>query len=73
MNATLAVSGCDGASKLVDACTCPLTGRACVSTVYTDHAVVDVGPAGARVRSTFGTSLDELRRRTGLDLAPSAT
>src|ERR1700744_1515024 len=33
-----------GASKLVEACTYPVTGLACVSRVYTDLAVFDVGP-----------------------------
>lgn len=61
----------DGTSKLVEACTYPLTGRACVSRVYSDHAVVDVGPGGARVRATYGISLAELRARTGLDLSGS--
>jgi 3-oxoadipate CoA-transferase, beta subunit len=58
----------DGTSKLVAECTYPLTGRRCVSRVYSDHAIVDVGPEGARVRSTFGISLEDLRDRTGLDL-----
>ena len=58
----------DGVSKLVGACTYPLTGRRCVSRVYSDHAVIDLGPGGARVRSTYGISLGELRRRTGLEL-----
>ncbi len=58
----------DGRSKLVEACTYPLTGVACVSRVYTDHGIVDVGPDGPRVRATYGISLQELRRRTGLDL-----
>ena len=51
-------------------CTYPLTGRRCVSRVYTDHAIVDLGPEGARVRATYGISLEELRSRTGLDLLP---
>src|SRR5580704_3441006 len=38
-----------GESKLVESCTYPLTGLACVSRVYTDLAVIDVGPQGARV------------------------
>lgn len=60
----------DGASKLVPECTYPLTGRRCVSRVYSDHAIVDLGPEGARVRATYGISLEELRSRTGLDLLP---
>jgi 3-oxoadipate CoA-transferase, beta subunit len=58
----------DGTSKLVGECTYPLTGRHCVSRVYTDHAVIDLTPEGARVRATYGVSIDELRIRTGLDL-----
>jgi 3-oxoadipate CoA-transferase, beta subunit len=58
----------DGASKLVRTCSYPLTGRACVSRVYTDHGVVDVGPGGPVVRSTYGITLEELRERTGLEL-----
>src|SRR5688572_15313423 len=58
----------DGSSKLVEACTYPLTGVACVSRVYTDHGIVDVGPDGPRVRATYGITLAELRERTGLQL-----
>ncbi|MET7773666.1 3-oxoacid CoA-transferase subunit B [Nocardia sp. NPDC005366] len=58
----------DGASKLVAECTYPLTGRRCVSRVYTDYAVFEITDGGVRVRSTYGISLDELRSRTGLDL-----
>ena len=61
----------EGISKLVAECTYPLTGRRCVSRVYSDHAVVDLGPDGALVRSTYGLSLEELRSRTGLDLSTS--
>ena len=61
----------DGGSKLVHACTYPLTGRTCVSRVYTDHGVIDVGPDGARVRSTYGITLAGLRERTSLDLQPA--
>src|SRR6201985_2291132 len=42
-----------GQSKLVERCTYPLTGLACVSRVYTDLAVIDVGPQGARVVDMF--------------------
>ncbi|KUR79579.1 3-oxoacid CoA-transferase subunit B [Novosphingobium sp. FSW06-99] len=58
-----------GDSKLVETCTYPLTGLGCVSRVYTDLAVFDVGPAGAAVvEMTPGLSIDELRRLTGLPL-----
>ncbi|MDC5698756.1 3-oxoacid CoA-transferase subunit B [Intrasporangium calvum] len=50
-----------GRPKLVPACTYPVTALGCVSRVYTDHAVFDVGPGGAVVRETFGVSVDELR------------
>ena len=59
-----------GESKLVETCTYPLTGLACVSRVYTDLAMFDVGPDGARVIETVeGIGLDELRRLTGVALA----
>jgi 3-oxoadipate CoA-transferase beta subunit len=58
----------DGTAKLVEACTYPLTGRACVSRVYTDHGVFDLGADGARVRSTYGITLEHLRERAGLPL-----
>jgi 3-oxoacid CoA-transferase subunit B len=40
----------DGAAKLVERCTLPLTGRAVVHRVITDLAVVDVTPAGFALR-----------------------
>jgi 3-oxoadipate CoA-transferase beta subunit len=54
-----------GASKLVETCTYPLTGLACVSRVYTDLGVFSTGPEGARVIEIIeGLSLDELRQLT---------
>jgi 3-oxoadipate CoA-transferase beta subunit len=58
----------DGVSKLVESCTYPLTGVACVSRVYSDHAIVDVGPDGPRVRATYGLTVEALQDRTGLAL-----
>ncbi|WP_145203768.1 3-oxoacid CoA-transferase subunit B [Sphingobium sp. B2] len=59
-----------GESKLVERCTYPLTGLACVSRVYTDLAVFDVGPGGACVIEMIdGLGLADLRRLTGLSLA----
>jgi len=58
-----------GESKLVERCTYPLTGLACVSRVYTDLAVIDVGPAGACVIEIApGVSFDELQAVTGVTL-----
>jgi 3-oxoadipate CoA-transferase beta subunit len=59
----------DGQSKLVDACTYPLTGVACVSRIYTDVAVflIDREAAGedaaptVLVRETHGMTFDELQ------------
>lgn len=59
-----------GESKLVTACSYPLTGVGCVSRVYTDHAVFDVVPEGFAVRELFGdNTIELLRELTGLALA----
>ncbi len=51
-----------GEAKLVTECTYPLTGVGCVSRVYSDLAVFDVGPQGATViEMVEGLSLDDLR------------
>jgi 3-oxoadipate CoA-transferase beta subunit len=58
-----------GESKLVSACTYPLTGLACVSRVYTDLAIFDVGPEGATViEMVDGMTLDQLRDLTKVPL-----
>ncbi|MBC7680489.1 MAG: 3-oxoadipate CoA-transferase, partial [Pseudorhodobacter sp.] len=56
----------DGAAKLVEHCTYPLTGVGCVDRVFTDLATFAVGPDGARVLETFGISYDDLATRLGL-------
>ena len=59
----------NGQSKLVLACSYPLTGLNCVSRVYTDLAVFDVGKGGASVvEMVDGLSIDELRGLTGIPL-----
>ncbi|CAN5249648.1 3-oxoacid CoA-transferase subunit B [soil metagenome] len=57
----------DGPPKLVPTCSYPLTGLACVSRVYTEHATFLVGPTGVTIAETFGTSVDKLAVR--LDVA----
>jgi 3-oxoadipate CoA-transferase beta subunit len=61
--------GKDGRPKLVPSCTYPLTGRACVSRVYTDVATFLVGGEGVRVTETFGISRDELADRLDVEFA----
>ena len=59
-----------GESKIVPACTYPLTGVGCVSRIYTDLATIDVTPQGLRVIDMVeGLSLDELQRLSGVPLA----
>ncbi|AEY85450.1 3-oxoacid CoA-transferase, B subunit [Streptomyces hygroscopicus subsp. jinggangensis 5008] len=58
----------DGSPKLVAECTYPLTGKACVSRVYTDVATLLPGPWGVVVSETFGMSVDELAARLDLPL-----
>ncbi|MFF8022129.1 hypothetical protein ACFZDJ_13585 [Streptomyces sp. NPDC007896] len=50
-------------------CTYPLTGVDCVSGVYTDHGVFDVGPDGARIRETYGVDTHELAEQLGITLS----
>ncbi|GIM88350.1 3-oxoacid CoA-transferase subunit B [Paractinoplanes toevensis] len=57
-----------GRPKLVPACTYPLTGLRCVSRVYSDLAIIDVGPDSAKVRETFGVTVEELRKRLDVPL-----
>ena len=58
-----------GVSKLVDMCSYPLTGLRCVSRLYTDMAIFDLGPDGAKVqRMVDGLDADGLRRLCGIPL-----
>jgi 3-oxoadipate CoA-transferase, beta subunit len=62
-----------GESKIVEQCSYPLTGVACVNRIYTDLAVIDVTARGLRVREMVpGLSYDELARLTGVPLLPRA-
>ena len=58
-----------GELKIVERCSYPLTGIACVCRIYTDLAVIDVTPQGLVVRAMVaGLSHDELQRLTGAPL-----
>jgi 3-oxoadipate CoA-transferase, beta subunit len=58
-----------GESKLVENCSYPLTGVACVTRLYTDLAVIDITPQGPKVVETFnGLPFDELQRLSGVPL-----
>ena len=58
----------DGTPKLVPACTYPLTGRACVSRVYTEVATFAITPDGVRLEETYGIAADELAGRLAIPL-----
>jgi len=56
----------NGSPKLVSSCTYPLTGRACVSRVYTDHGIFDLAGGEVKILETYGTTAEELSARLGL-------
>ena len=59
----------DGGPKLVEACTFPLTGVACVTRIYTSLAVIDVEDGKFVLREKLpGITLDALQAVTGATL-----
>jgi 3-oxoadipate CoA-transferase beta subunit len=59
----------EGASKLVAACSYPLTGIGCVKRIYTDLAVIELGPEGATVVDIVeGLSPEALQAVTAVPL-----
>ena len=59
-----------GESKLVNTCAYPLTGIGCVSRIYTDIAIIVLGPNGAKVIDMVdGLTLEELQKLTPVQLS----
>jgi 3-oxoadipate CoA-transferase beta subunit len=59
----------EGVPKIVRQCTYPLTSLACVDTIVTDLALIDVQPEGLVLREIApGWDIEELQRLTGAPL-----
>ena len=59
----------DGKPKLVDRCTFPLTGVACITRVYTSHAVLDIVDGRFVLREKLAAmTMEELQAMTGAKL-----
>ncbi|MBD1552468.1 3-oxoacid CoA-transferase subunit B [Pseudomonas sp. C2L11] len=61
--------GKDGRSKLLPACTYPLTGLGCVSRVYTELATLDITASGVKVVELIGDiTCEQLQAITSVPL-----
>ncbi len=58
-----------GGPRIVKQCTLPLTAQRCVKRIYTDLAVMEIGPSGVIVHEIVeGVSREELQQRSGAKL-----
>lgn len=63
----------DGGSKVVERCTLPLTGRACVHRIITDLGVLDVTPDGLVLAETApGVTAERIRAATAAPVLGAA-
>ena len=61
----------EGASKIVERCSYPLTGVGVVKRIYTDLAVINVTPRGLQVDYLVsGLAFEELERLTAVPILP---
>jgi 3-oxoacid CoA-transferase subunit B len=59
----------NGAPKILDVCTLPLTGSGVVNTIITELAVIEITPEGPVLKEIApDTSVEEVRRLTGTKL-----
>lgn len=62
-----------GGPRIVKQCTLPLTAQRCVKRIYTDLAVMEIGPSGVIVHEIVdGLSREELQKLSGAPLTFAA-
>ena len=62
-----------GGPRIVKQCTLPLTAQRCVKRIYTDLAVMEIGPSGVVVHEIVdGLSREELQKLSGAPLTFAA-